>query len=187
MKRVTYLILTIAFVLSLSTVAFAQASVFCQGTICGGAGVRLYQYDVQCQPSVTFQHFHIGTCDGNINNYGNWLMPAGWQLLGIFNASYLHEGFTPHGGLSQPTGTCPYTVAWTGPAINAGLFGYDNSNEPHDVGWDVNTNAAVVSENWAAPVGLGAGPVHAPVPEPGALLALGVGFCTVVGSIIRRR
>ena len=50
------------------------------------------------------------------------------------------------------------------------------------MGWTVAVAAGLVKENWAAPVGAGFGPVHAPIPAPAALGLLALG-----GLVMARR
>jgi len=166
---------------------YAQAAtVICNGAESGGSGPRLYYYEVTLGPGESMTAFDVGTCDPSIMNYWNWVQPAGWAPV-PFSGSELHIDLkTPHGLISPgPIGNCNTAVMWTGPALGPGtwFFGYDNENRSHDVGWSVNPMANPNGENWSAPVGMGAGPVHGPVPEP-AMLAL-----VVLGalSFVRRR
>ena len=94
-------------------------------------------------------------------------MPANWDFQIVTDDIYDHfNSKTPHGQVSPgPNGTCPYYISFTvgtGAPIAAGNtfdFGFDNPNPSHDVAWDADGNPT----NWAAAVGMGEGPIHAPI------------------------
>lgn len=183
-----YLLLAVILVATAVPVYAQGAVVLCQGNICGGGGIRNYQYDVTVSEGLIYQ-FHVGTCDPNIADYSNILMPAGWTF-GIFSILEDHaDTFTPHGQISTPTGQCQWCAVWTdstGQGTAGALFGYDNPNLPHDVGWFINSSTAV--ENWSAAVGMGSGPVHGPtVPEPMSMFGLLGGLGMLGGIAVRRR
>jgi len=187
MKRYTPLLSAIVLALGLITAAQAQVSVICMGTESGGGGIRLYHYDVSSAGN-PFTELEVGTCDGNILNYTNWVLPPSWSVLMTTGAKHDHwTGKTAHGQVSPgPNGKCPFFLTFTGPQITAGTFAYDNKRHSHDVGWLVGAlNPA--TEDWSKPVGTGEGPIHAPIPEPGSLLALGSGLVALAGSILRKR
>jgi hypothetical protein len=187
------LILALLFVFALAGSAFADApvpSVICNGNICGGTGLTNYEYQVSVDVA-TFGHFHVGTSDGNIADYTNVKTPTGWTFS-IVEGSPSHNGFTDHGTVSSPTGECPYLLTWTASSANfevtSFIFGFNNPRTPHDVDWEVRGYDWGTWSNWSAPVGMGAGPVHAPgVPEPGSLFAIGSGLVALAGMALRKR
>ncbi|MCE5323706.1 PEP-CTERM sorting domain-containing protein [bacterium] len=186
MYRVLLPIIMLVLVVAAVPAFSFSASVLCQGNICGGGGIRNYQYDVSVADGLIYQ-FHVGTCDPNIADYSNILMPAGWSF-NIYSILEDHaDKFTPHGQISSADGYCQWCAVWTdttGQGIASATFGFDNPNSPHDVGWFINSSSAV--ENWSMPVGLGDGPVHGPtVPEPSSLLSLLSGL-GVLGGVIAR-
>ena len=94
---------------------------------------------------------------------------------------------TPHNVVSPgPTGSCPQITLWTGPGITGGgfFFGHFSPLLSHDVGWTAGVPPFPAKENWGAPVGMGAGPVHAPIPEPATMTVLVIG---ALGVLARRR
>jgi hypothetical protein len=136
------------------------AVVRCMGTACGGTGLPPgilpqpflpgitwdYLYEVTVNVGDHLNAFQVGTCDGNIANYGgamiaslNWVtMLAGGpgQLvapLPQFQEPHHTPPFTPHGGIvgaipppgipgqgSGPDGMCPYVVRWMCPQTQMG-------------------------------------------------------------------
>jgi hypothetical protein len=100
-------------------------------------------------------------------NYTNICAPPGWTFNIQPNGQGL-QGFFPktlHGMISPgPGGSCPFIMSWTGPAL-AGPFelGFDHPWASHDVEWQSIANG--ITANWAAPVGLGVGPVHGPLEQ----------------------
>ncbi|MEN6357059.1 MAG: PEP-CTERM sorting domain-containing protein [Armatimonadota bacterium] len=188
MKRVLLSIVMLVLIVAAVPAFSFSASVLCQGNICGGIGVRDYQYEVTVTDGLIYQ-LHVGTCDPNLQDYFNILMPAGWSF-NIYSIIEDHaDTFTPHGQISTPTGSCQWCAVWTdttGQGVANAVFGFDNPNSPHDVGWFINSSAAV--ENWSMPVGLGDGPVHGPtVPEPSGLLALLSGLGVLSGAVVRMK
>ena len=177
--------------LGLTAPVFAQLTptVLCQGNACGGAGLRNYYYDVSVLPEQKFTSFGIGVHDPVLANYANMVMPGDWLvMIGVEPGwEQLDDPFHAHGVVSPVSGQCPYTIFWwTGPdglAVQQANFGFDYAAPPHDVGWV----CSGVKENWASPVGTGAGPVHSPIPEPGSLLALSSGLIAMAGAFVRRR
>jgi hypothetical protein len=201
------------------------ATVKCGGAKCGGTGVPPgplppgvtwpqpspvdYLYEVLVMPGDHWHVFQVGTCDGDIRNYGGIYESSNWYAIGgaagalvtnpIVIESHNHPQFpipptfTPHGlvSIGGPSGNCPYVVQWLippGDDSTAGTyyFGFDNVSEPHDVGATIYTSLIGFTwdENWSSAVGLGAGPVHGPVPEPVTLSLLALG---ALAALKRRR
>jgi hypothetical protein len=146
--------------------AQAQLStVACVGTESGGAGGTLecavpHAYTYVVTPGVTpITNVIIPTDDPMMPRYTNICAPTGWNMT-IVGASFSHADKTAHGTISGPsTGNCPFAMNWTGPATAVPFeLGFDHPWTSHNVSWfDDDTGT-----NWAAPVGLGAGPIHAP-------------------------
>lgn len=188
-KKWSLVIAAIA-LLCLGVPSFGQTggSAVCLSTVCGMPGPLDYQYDVSVIDGAIHQ-FHVGTSDPNLANYTNIAKPDGWTF-GIFEILEDHHSpDSPHEAVVQPNGLCGLMAVWTepdnGPGVQGFSFGYDNPRPDHDVGWFINSGQ--VSENWSAPVGLGAGAVAGPVPEPGSLVALGSGLFTLGAALIRKR
>ena len=168
----------------------AATSVTCNGTLCGGTGIRDFQYNVA--DTGTFSEFAVGAYLFGYDWPGaDWLMPAGWSHEVVSETAYQHSQYlTPHGQISSGAyDWWSQYIRWWGPAISSGSFGYNfrplGGFLTYDSGWSVGT----ARENWLAPVGMGAGPVHAPsyVPEPSSLLALGSGLAGLGGVCWRRK
>lgn len=175
--------------------ALAQDQVSCYGTEGGGGGgaLRQYQYDVwntetnNGLPNIQLTSFFVGTDDMNPANYTNILMPNGWtwalQAGGIWENPGL---YTPHGQIAPPPTATTLGVVhfWSvvpGTAIANGAaasFGFDNSHSPQNVDWFTTPQGDhLPGANWLVPVagGLGVfttGPVHGPIPSPGAMALL---------------
>ena len=194
MRGSRQIVVAVAVALMICGTAHA-ATVVCNGLESGGQGPTAYYYEVTLGPNEWMIDFQAGTDCLVPPHYGNWISPPGWGpvLFGLQERDT--DVKTPHGGLSPgPTGLCPASVLWT-PLAGAGqingpgtfFFGYDNDHPSHDVGWTVTGLAVPNSENWNAAVGMGAGPVHGPVPEPGTLVLLAAGGLCLLCTWIRRR
>lgn len=191
--KYTALILGVVFALALTVPVLASGNpppgVFCIGTACQGEeGDHSYEYKIQSSP-VEVNVFRVATGDSNSDHYTNWLMPENWTV-DIEPISDDHNvAYVPHGETIGSDGECGWSIVWrsgsSGNAITDGLFGFDNAASPHEVSWEI--NATAVTSDWNESVGMGAGPVHAPVPEPGSVLSLSSGLIGLAGFIIRRR
>ncbi len=173
MRKLLLLLLAGAF----SSPALAQ-TLSCDGTESGGSGVvstecsinglsnLRYTYPVT-DPNGSLQHIYIGTHDGDITRYVNVCKLSTWGFEIILNNFQDYSGKTAHGGTSPgPDGNCPYVIhfyrmAGSGP-VNF-TFGFNHPWHSHDVGWSLVDDVGATVVDWGADVGLGFGPVHAPV------------------------
>jgi len=182
--------------------AMAAVSVYCDGSVCGGTSPapvdRDYLYEAVVS-SGSINLLEVGTCDGDAEEYTNWVVElktdSGWtDVTSQWTASindansvfWQHSNFTPHGSISTPDGLCPAVIEWSqnnGATVGADfLFGFDNPWSPHDATWYAGPDLG--SADWSQAIGMGAGPIHSPMPEPGSLALLaGAGF----GLFLRRR
>ena len=182
MKRIMFAILVTVFVLGASVPVSASAK--CIGNICGGNGARSYVYEVTCDPLTSFE-IGIHVTEG----LSDFIQPDGWTHQIIGGNVYKDDPFTPHGIVSPWAGTyCPAFLRWTGPVeYDTAIFGFNSPCLPHDVGWSIDRLGGPDGALWSAAVGMGEGPVHSPIPEPGSLLALGSGLIAAAGMFLRRR
>jgi hypothetical protein len=159
-------------------------SVSCDGTESTGSGANScgpalrYAYPVIPEPSIPagITDLFIGTDDPDIGNYTNWCMPAGWTVAihtepfpSPFQGATPHDPKTPHGQLTGVDGTtCPALIHFSGPVITAAFtFGFDHDQPSHDVTWAAYGPGTPDFANMlSSPVGLGSGPVHAPLAPP---------------------
>jgi len=190
-------------------------AVSCEGAACGGGGGGGRDYEYSVQNAWTGQElmrlFYIGTDDPNVNNYSNWLTPAGFsvQVLPndgnfVFMGVHLSMPGTDHiqlaHGAGAPINMGPPTievVVWTNLAGTNLLpgqtltFGFDNPNTYEDTKWVAATlpgQGDAAQFPMAAPIvgpaGVyGLGLAHAPVPEPVTLSLLALGGL----AVLRRR
>jgi len=149
--------------------------IYCVGTESGGGGPKRYAYEVD-SASYPMMDFRVGTNDLKIERYTNVLVPQGWHFtVEPVTMSHIHGVKTPHGKVSP--GPCRCLTAgsaywWTDlpeHTVEFFTFGYDHPWISEDIGWILNTRQDgspphfyTFEENWDAPVGTGAGPVHGP-------------------------
>ena len=188
MKRLSFRLVAVAILACLVLPAFAGTTVICNGNKCGGNGPRDYYYDVSMGVSEQFTSFGVGVHDPVLAHYGNQLIPAGWSVAVNVTAGWEQKDdpFHAHGVVSPWSGQCPYTIFWLDTSSNplqSFGFGFNYNAAPHDTGWF----CSGVKENWAMPIGMGQGPVHSPVPEPGPLVVLGWGLIASAGTIMKMR
>ena len=111
---------------------------------------------------ITVSNLEVGTHDGNIADYVNLLLPAGWTMSIVSGNKRGRIACTAHGGTTFPSEQCPYKLVFSGPAQGSSFsLGYDfiPNWDHHDVAW----SSSAVSVNWGKPVGLGWGPLHSPL------------------------
>ena len=171
----------------------------CQGIESAGGGARLYQYELLnvSGQQLVLTGLVVATDDVNIGNYGNWLMPAGWNVAIGGGGYWQNDGLkTPHGMIAPPPPAADTlgSIVWTAPApggvvvnpLGTVLFGFDNDNPSENVDWFATPEVGPgIGANWLAPVAGPAGvfthgPVHSPVPEPATLALLALGAVTLV-------
>ena len=155
----TRLMCVIAFVLLCTVVlahdtawAAGELYISCEGTKSTGGGVRTYQYTLinTATYPVTLTLFYVGTMDMSVQNYTNWMAPAGfvatvadWNtLFNLFGASMMSTTMmkTPHGVFPIPVGYPTVGgIAWSGSMVLApnqtATFGFDNPYYPWDMEW----------------------------------------------------
>ncbi|MFH1419447.1 MAG: hypothetical protein ABII12_14320 [Planctomycetota bacterium] len=150
----------------------AWPAVFCDGAESGGEGTHDYEYLVE-DHDLSLTDLYIGTDDPNAANYTNISMPPDWSLAIEADPFPIDHDpqKTAHGSDSPNPGlNLDLVIHFTGPA---GLpdgkfrFGFDHPWPSHDVGWRaVDNGGEETAEDWSFPVGMGAGPVHAPYDPP---------------------
>ena len=169
MKR-ALLVMSVLIIMIIGAPVFAQngVTVVCESAPCGcnGGGLAVFRYEVAASAGEMIKEFLVGTDDNLNTNYWNWQMPAGWTAV-ILPIYVNHNGLTPKGGISIPQGVpCLYSIVFTGPPVTNAMFAFDHlwvAGGAHDVGWQVITDKNIYVEDWSAPVGMGAGPVHGPI------------------------
>ncbi len=139
------------------------------------ANVNFYQYTLTVSANDIVSSVTIGTHDGQISNYSNWVVPPGWSYT-ILPSQADDAAFDVHGVVVQPTGVCPYIIVFIidqGTVADVGEydFKFNNINRPHVAAW----TAGSAATDWTFPIGLGVGPVHSPVPEPLTMCLMGLG------------
>jgi len=146
--------------------------IVCDGGIqcCQGSALREFVYRVKVPGGglVSVSSIDVGTHDPVLSDYTDLILPTGWSLS-ILPAppppAFPDAGFncTTHGGVSSIVGNCPYVLHFAGPAKTSNFtlaYNFLPNWDTHDVAWkSSNGNSA----KWAAQVGLGNGPVHAPL------------------------
>ena len=167
MKK-TLIVLLCVLAIALPVFSQVQIKVKCFGSACCTGGPRQYTYDVSSNTGgTTISELLIGTCNGAISNYSNWIMPAGWNVQILNYGGYPHNGYTTKGNYSTASGNCTHRIRFYGQAVTLPrLFAFNNgTGQRHDVGWQVSTSAGPRQQNWGATVGDGFGPVHSPEAE----------------------
>ena len=139
-----------------------MTTVVCNGSACGGAGPKMYRYDVNPGPSGCTR-LEVGIHDNNVPLL--YTAPAGWTVSVVAASRLDHIPWTNHGGGPVTSnGTCSWKMVWTGPnqtapftiAYNSGLV----DTVPHDVHWNTSDGSRA---DWTKVVGLGLGPIHSPM------------------------
>lgn len=191
MKRATVVLLVAAVWLA-TGMAHAQLNmdISCTGVNCGAAPANpwglAYAYELRNIGAgpVQITSFQVGTDDVVFGNYANWMMPGGWVSAIGPGMLPTDQMLVPHGGPpGAPAFLTAGTITFSGPAILLGpgatqWFGFNNSKPAEDVEWIATDPLGMqAGTNWNAPIAgpMGVftqGPVHAPVPEPGAIIAL---------------
>jgi hypothetical protein len=151
-------------------------TIVCDGRICGGSGTVsydailrdfVYRVTTGAVPENPDSIF-IGTHDDDLSHYSDICYPAGWSYAIIPGTRPDYSNPTNHGSVSPaPDGNCPYTFLFrnvSGAPLSSSTptdFGFNYQGYPHNVDWTV-AAFPPVSADWAAVVGVGAGPVHGP-------------------------
>jgi hypothetical protein len=157
--------------------------VYCNGWICGGTGLPMYNYPVESvgQPVMDFR---VGSNDLNPAHYANVLIPEGWNFaveeVWMNHLCASCDDHTPHGADSPGPCWCVTQGSvhwWTDDpdkAVELFTFGYDHIWPAEDVSWQLTTAGdrlaprGVFMPSWDEPVGMGNGPVHGPCLPPHA-------------------
>jgi hypothetical protein len=178
-------------VLSLAASLAAGAVVYYDGRECGGSGPCDYTYTVVADKGDPISELRVTTNDLDAKHYTDVLTPDGWFFT-IETGGPLHSGgrCTPVGEIS-PGPVRMISIGqvrwWTDDpkqsAIESFTFGFNHPWYAQDVGWRATSANSDYLEDWEAPVGEGAGPVHGPyssIPEPATLLLLALGGLAVL-------
>jgi hypothetical protein len=148
--------------------AAADPLVYCLCEHCGGGGPRMYSYQVE-SPGAPVTELTVGMA-AIIGELYDVLMPEGWHCDVSYQGMPHSEGvLTPRG--EQPLGPCFCLTEgrlrwWTDDpfaGVESFMFGFNHLSFAEDVGWIMSTAAGTsYIENWDAPAGMGAGPIHGP-------------------------
>jgi hypothetical protein len=155
--------------------------VFCNGWICGGTGLPMYNYPIESVGN-PMMDFRIGSNDLNPAHYANVRIPEGWNFA-VEEVAMNHlcascGNHTPHGADSPGPCWCMTQGSvhwWTDDpeqAVELFTFGFDHIWPAEDVSWELTTLGSglppreTFTPSWDAPVGMGEGPVHGPCLPP---------------------
>ena len=133
-----------------------------------------YQYKVNAT-GFPMTSFSVGTNDPDPRNYENLSIPPGWHFaVEAVGLRYAFAHFSYHGDLSIGPDSLltPARVHWwtdnPDHAIDSFVFAFDHPWIAEDVGWELrvmdrgSASEVLYVEEWQAPAGSGAGPVHGP-------------------------
>ncbi|MBZ5606164.1 MAG: PEP-CTERM sorting domain-containing protein [Acidobacteriia bacterium] len=193
MKALKLAVLT-PIVLSLATQLAASPLVSYEGTEAGGNGTRDYTYVLQADKEPILE-LRVTTNDLDQKHYTDVLTPDGWYFA-IETGGPLHSGgrCTPIGEIS-PGPVRMVSIGqvrwWTDDpklAVDSFTFGFNHPWYAQDVGWNCHSEENTFTEDWEAPVGEGAGPVHgvySAIPEPATMSLLAI--AALVLTCLRRK
>jgi hypothetical protein len=163
----------------------AGPAVYYDGRECDGNGSHDYTYILVAGKGVPIKELCVGTTDLDEHHYSDVLVPEGWSFA-------IEEGGPGHAGgrctaigdispgpvRSKSIGQVRWWVEKPELAVESFTFGFNHPWYAEDVGWRSQTEKDIFVEDWVAPLGEGAGPVHGPyssLPEPVTLSLLAVG------------
>jgi len=173
------LIVAVALSACLASSTLADAPlIFDTGSGCGVGDPQVYAYEVD-SVSYPMMEFRVGTNDLDAGNYADVLVPPGWQFTveqvpmnhacGLCaNVGEVSEG--PCYGITA--GSAYFWTEDPASAVEYFTFGFHHPWVAEDVGFELVTRREgpppqyyTFTENWAAAVGQGYGPLHGPWAE----------------------